>query len=223
MIVVTGASKGIGRAIILAALARAETVLAVSRGKSALKSLELDTQSLPGKLFCLSADLSTRLGCVAVSDYLAKLETNAPIRLINNVGRYSTADLLDELDEFEALLSINLLAAHRLSRLLLPRLDRIITIGSVGAIDFPEQMTAYAASKAALHGWYHAMVKACRNRPIKLNLVVPGATLTSSWDGETDIPDNILSPEQVAATVISLLESKDSAKIVEIRPSLDLK
>lgn len=218
MILVTGGSKGIGRAIVRKALSEGKNVLAVARGLDGLEQLAQDSKALSGCLFTFSADLASKEGCLQLSDFVAK-NNFQDIILVNNAGAYSDRDLIGEEDVFEKLLQLNLLAAHRLTRLLFARLKQVVTIGSVGALDLPIGMTAYAVSKYALHGWHHALVKEYADLPVRFLLVVPGATLTTSWEEETYIPPNILQPEQVADTVINALESPEKAEIVEIRPS----
>lgn len=218
MIVVTGGSKGIGRAIVSSALSEGLDVLAVARGVEDLEALSLETQKMKGTLHTIVADLSTKAGCRQVSEY-AKKHNRGTLALVNNVGQYSTAPLMEQPDIFESLLTVNLLAAHRLTSFLWTELTTIVNIGSVAAIDFPEQMPAYTASKSAFHAWHKALEGECVQRDIRLGLVVPGATLTSSWDGETNIPDNILRPEQIADAAINMLLDRKAPLLLEIRPN----
>ncbi|PHI20146.1 hypothetical protein CEQ90_09355 [Lewinellaceae bacterium SD302] len=215
MILVSGGSRGIGQAIVMAALSAGYEILAVARGTEDLQ--ELATLAGSNRLSVLPADLSTSEGCEMVAQWI----NNRNIRLealVNNAGAYTAAGLTDERDPLSALLDLNLLAAHRLTRLLLgDGLDRIITIGSVAALDLPKHMPAYAVSKYALHGWHQMLKKELHERSTKCSLIIPGATLTSSWAQEAELPLRILRPEQVAELVLQCLEA-DEGLTLEIRP-----
>ncbi len=215
MILVTGGSRGIGRASVLAALTAGYEVLAVARGKEDLNKLAAKAASR--KLYTLAADLSTAEGCAFVAEWVKKHSMQISA-LVNNAGAYTATGLTDSPDPLPDLLNLNLLAAHRLTRLMLPDgLERIITIGSVAALDLPERMPAYTVSKYALHGWHLMLKKEVEGLITKCSLIIPGATLTSAWDEETDLPIRILHPDQVASFVLQCLKA-DEGLTIEIRP-----
>jgi short-subunit dehydrogenase len=217
MMVVTGGSRGIGRAIVLLALQGGQRVLAIARGEEGLRRLAEEARPLNGELFTFAADLASSAGCERVIDWVK--EQALPVQfLINNAGQYSPAKLLAQPDQLSELLELNLMAAHRLTRgLLHPGLEAIVNIGSVAALDFPPHMTTYTVSKYAFHGWHEAMTAELQYHPVKLHLLIPGATLTSAWDGETDLPDRILQPAQVARKVFTLL-NRSTGKSLVFRP-----
>lgn len=224
MIVVTGATKGIGRAIAESAATAGYDVLAIARNQAALADLATSWKvGFPAvKLFTQSADLADVAGCSTVASLVAKLDQ--PIEaLVNNVGLFAPGSLLGGEDVLADLLPLNLLAAHRLTRALWPRMqaqnDRcLVTISSVAVTDFPQGMGAYTVSKYALHGWHRALVKEIEGAGVRHHLIVPGATLTSAWDDETNIPAAILAPETVAGLVMDCIRGEITSGEIEIRP-----
>lgn len=217
MMIVTGGSRGIGRAIVLMALRRGLRVVAIARGAEGLRLLEKEASPLTGELLTFKADLASAAGCQSLIDW-AGAQNYRVDYLVNNAGQYTPAKLLDQPDPLSDLLDLNLLAPHRLTRgLLHPQLQAIVNIGSVAALDFPTHLPAYTVSKYAFHGWHQALAKELQYHPVRMHLLIPGATLTSSWDGETDLPDRILSPNQVAEQVFTLLDHPTGTTL-EIRP-----
>ena len=206
MILVSGATKGIGRAIVERFAREGFDVFAVARTANDLAQLKarLEEKYPIITINTFPGDLSSER---VFEDLVLELDLiNKPIRaLINNLGIYQAGGILEEADVFLPLLQTNLLTAHRLTRAVFPFLDNqcghLFTIGSVATIDFAAHMTAYAASKYALEGWHLAMEKELGNTAIKSTLVVPDATLTAAWEGVEKLPGRILAPEQVAAAV----------------------
>lgn len=216
MIVVTGGSRGIGRAICLAALSIGCEVLAVASSENSLLELKAVADD-NRQLHTLTADLSSAVGCQEVADWVGARNVKVDV-LVNNVGAYTPAGLLDEQDQLPYLMELNLMAPHRLTRLLLhDELKHIVTIGSVAAWDLPAHMPAYTVSKYALHGWHFMLEKELKETSVNCSLIVPGATLTSAWENESQLPLHILQPQEVAALVIERMHSNEG-KIVEIRP-----
>lgn len=226
MIVITGGSKGIGRAVAERCAQAGKNVLAIARGQAALSEMEAAWEQFPqSKLLTVVADLSTLAGVEKTYQIISDAAITVSA-LINNLGSFQPGDLLnEERDLLPHLLDVNLLSAHRLTRALLPAMlergeGHLITVGSVAASDFPEQMAAYTVSKYALHGWHYALAKELGDRPIKLTLIMPGATLTAAWDGYDYNPKSILAPEQVAESVWHALNAPAGSRIesLTLRP-----
>ncbi len=226
MIVVTGATKGIGRAICELLAQQGHELLAIARTNSDLLAMQQSwhTQFPSHPLHILASNLATAEGCQAVDAFLTA-QRLTPSVLINNVGLFKPGGLLEREEVLEDLLALNLYAAHRLSRLLVPRMlasgqGHIINIGSVASLDFPPHMLAYSASKYALEGWHKALREELQATNLRTSLLVPGATLTAAWAGVDEKPANILSPEQIAKAVAYLLDESTHGYIPQliIRP-----
>lgn len=188
--IVTGASRGIGRACAEIFAAAGYRVTAVARSEPLLRELQ---HSHP-QVHPLVADL-TRTTPTGTYDVV-----------ILNAGWYAPGGLLDvSRDVFGESWELNVMANHRLARALLPPLiergrGHLVVIGSSATEDAPDHMTAYAASKKCLRILYEGWERELRGSGVRSTLIAPGATLTSSWEGETP-PPHILQPAAVADLV----------------------
>lgn len=181
--VVTGASRGIGLAVV-AALARAgATVFAGSRTPSA----ELEALAAEGRVTWVPADLSQS----GAAERLVEAAGGRIDVLVNNVGSAParTTGFLDVTDEdWQRTLDLNLFSAVRATRAALPLMlaagtGSVITIGSVNAT-LPDPMVIdYSAGKAALVAFSKALSKEVGARGIRVNTVSPGPVETDLWLG----------------------------------------
>ncbi len=189
-VIVTGASRGIGRACAAAFAAAGHAVTAVARSAEQLEELAAQYPSITP----LTADLTRE---VPGGDFDV---------VILNAGYYAPGGLLDgERDVFGESWALNVLANHRLARTLLPPMisrggGHLVVIGSSATEKTQPHMTAYATTKKCLRALWDGWEEELRGTGVHCTLVAPGATLTSSWAGETP-PPRILLPEQVAALV----------------------
>lgn len=211
-ILITGATKGIGRACAACFAEAGWDVTAVARTGADLDAMQKDwEQGFPrGELHTVVADLSTTEGVsqVLVRDY--------EVVLLNAAG-FSPGRLLDEEDIFGELLHLNVLGNHRLARRLLPAMqDRgqghLVVIGSTGTDNWKGHMTAYVATKYALRGLFLGWQEDLQDSGVLTTLVAPGATLTASWDNETPPPD-ILAPKQVAEAVKRVVDTATTGRV----------
>ena len=173
---VTGASRGIGAATAEAFREAGSRVVRVARGL------------IPAEGFIdLPADL-TDAGQVA--ELAGRLERAAgvPDIVVSNAGGFLLRPLESTtIEEFDALVALNLRAAFALARAMLP-LQRaagrgsFITVGSVADhIGFPEN-AAYAASKYGLRGLHETLAAEYADSGVRLTLVSPGPTDTDAWE-----------------------------------------
>ena len=189
-VMVTGASRGIGRACAEVFASAGHPVTAVARSAQGLSELEAEFPSVVP----LVADLSWE---VPGGDYDV---------VILNAARFLPGGLLDaERDVFGESWELNVMANHRLTRALLPRMiergaGHLVVIGSSATEKTEAGMTAYATTKKCLRALYEAWEEELRGTGVRCTLIAPGATLTSSWDGE-EPPPRYLLPEQVAGLV----------------------
>lgn len=173
-ILVTGGSQGIGRAI----AERAE------RDGYAVTIFDRVAPADPGLGEYVSVDLSDQKATAAA---LASALARGPItRLVNNVGMVRPALLEDTtLDDFDAVIRLNVRAALQCTQALLPgmrsaRFGRIVSIGSRAALG-KELRTAYSASKAALVGLTRTWALELAPSGITANLIAPGPIETELW------------------------------------------
>ena len=227
-IAISGGSKGMGRAIAELFGQRGWRVIVAARGKKDLEQMQVNwPERFPhSQLLTLTTDLGTPTGCKAFIERVKDTVDHLDL-FVNNLGMFRQGSVLQDPDnQLAAFFQVNVLAAHQLTQGLLPLLqatDRshIITIGSVAVTDWPAGVNLYSISKWALFGWHKALRQELADSTVRVSLLTPGATLTSSWEGEEDIPAHILLPETIAQTVAHLWdqnEQMDTEEVI-IRPS----
>lgn len=201
---VTGASRGIGLAVVRALAAEGAHVIAGARKPSQ----DLDRLVQEGKVRWVAGDLTEADG---PNQLVAAAQGPVDI-LVNNVGGapVRTAGFLTiSDDDWHASLDLNLMAAVRTTRAVLPgMLERgrgcIVSISSVNA-SLPDPLVMdYSAGKAALSAFSKALSKEVGGKGIRVNTVSPGPVETDLW----------LSDSGVAATVSKAagIDPKDVAK-----------
>ena len=176
---VTGASRGIGRAIALALGGAGATVLGTATTADGADKLGADFRTAGIKGRGLVWNAAEAASTDALIDALDGAE-GLPTILVNNAGVARDALILRmKSEDWEQTLQINLSAVFRLSkaclrRMLKERRGRIINIGSVvGSIGNAGQVH-YAAAKAGLVGFTKALAKEVATRNITVNIVAPG-------------------------------------------------
>jgi len=175
---VTGGGKGIGLAV-AAALSRAGIEVSVmGRDKQALEAAVAG-----GEARCTIVGDVTDTG--SMQQAIAEAERHAPIDiLVNNAGGVETGPFL-RLDDaaFERQLTLNLMSAVRMSRLVLPGMrqrgfGRIINIGSTAGLKGYPYVAAYVAAKHAVIGFTRALALEHAKSGITVNALCPGYTDT---------------------------------------------
>jgi 3-oxoacyl-[acyl-carrier protein] reductase len=178
---VTGASRGIGRAIAVHLAAEgADIAFAYHRDEEAAKETTRLIEARGRQVIALRADLKTSAGADTVVDGALAAFGRIDV-LVNNTGTTQTKLFLETTDEdFDLILATNLRSAFMVSRRVAHDMrkrkwGRIIHIGSIGGQRLVGGITAhYAASKAGLAGMTLAMAKELARYNILVNTVAPG-------------------------------------------------
>lgn len=221
---VTGAGRGIGRAIAIALAREGVAVTAMSRTKSELDSLVAEITKGGGRAAAHAADLQDKDAPTQAVE-AARRQGRLQI-LVNNaaVGGFSpVAETTDE--QWQRTFDTNLTAVFRLTRAALPQLTDgggyVFMISSLAGSNPGPGMAAYGASKAALDYFAHCLMMEVRQQGVKVTTVAPGSVATSFPDrsGRGDAAW-MLTAEDVAQTVLDLLRTRDGAHLsrVEMRP-----
>ncbi|MEM1357248.1 MAG: SDR family oxidoreductase [Bacteroidota bacterium] len=212
-ILITGATRGIGRACAERFAAAGWAVTAVARKNADLSAMAADWQdqgwTSPETVV---ADLATDAGIVEVPMLAYDV-------ILLNAGAYAPGGLLAAgEDVFTKVFALNVRANHLLARRLVPamvkrREGHLVVIGSTGTDNWKTHMTAYVASKYALRGLFLGWEAELVSSGVLATLVAPGATLTSSWAGEKP-PKDILPPEAVAQKVWEVVAQGIKGRVV---------
>jgi NAD(P)-dependent dehydrogenase (short-subunit alcohol dehydrogenase family) len=189
--VVTGASKGIGLAIVRALAASDVQVIAGSLKTSS----ELDELARDGQVRIAELDLSQP----DAPGRLAALAGDQIDILVNNVGSAParTGGFLSITDEdWQATLTLNLLAAVRATRAALPVMQAagrgaIVSICSVNARLPDPAVLDYSAAKAALASFSKSLSKEVGPRGIRMNTISPGPVATDLWLGQSGVAQTV--------------------------------
>ncbi|MFD7844274.1 SDR family NAD(P)-dependent oxidoreductase [Nocardia sp. NPDC059764] len=160
VILVTGASSGVGRATALRLAANGATVLAVARRAARLEELCTETADSPGRVYAYPADLSDTDACAALIERVLADHGRVDV-FVNNAGksiRRWLSDSLDRWDNIDDTARINFLGPARLVMSLLPsmrarRQGHIVNISTAGVHGPGVGWTAYIASKSAFNSW----------------------------------------------------------------------
>ena len=221
---VTGASRGIGRAIAIALAARGAHVVAAARGTNADATADA-IRGAGGAATAVSADVTDAASVEAMM--AATLQHNGRLDvLVNNAGIARDQLMLRmKRADWDEVLATNLTAAFTvvqaaLKPMIRQRSGRIVSIGSVVGQMGNAGQANYAASKAGLIGFSKAIAREVASRQITVNVVAPGLIATDMTQALTDkaegdwsaqIPlGRIGTPEDVAAAVCFLASDEAS-------------
>lgn len=218
LIIVTGGSKGIGRAIVDRFVAEGFDAVVCARSIDGLEG--------PG-LLPFAADLSSRGGVDALVNYIQSL--NRPIDvLVNNAGVFLPGQIHNEADgTFEQVMNTNVGSAYHLTRgvvgnMISRRQGHIFMMCSTASITAYTNGGSYCISKFALLGMSRVLREELKPHGVKVTAILPGATLTASWAG-TDLPDDrFMTPDDVAHSAWAAYTLSKNAVVEEIliRPQL---
>jgi short-subunit dehydrogenase len=204
-ILVTGASRGIGRAVVAYYAAAGASVVAIARRAPS------ETANSPGNIRWIEADLSTTEGCAKVVRTVKKEGIKLDV-LINNAGMQQTIDFTSGSDasrEIEAELALNLQAPAILSRALLPSIQQpggtIVNVTSLVSRQPKPSTPIYSASKAGLA----SLSKSLRHQlqPLGINVVevVPPLVKTDMTAGRGKVK---LTAEAMAKAIVNGIEQR---------------
>jgi len=225
---ITGASRGIGRAIAESlALAGADVVL-VARGIAGLTAV---SKTIGERAEVRACDVTDHGAVAALADALMTAGRTPDI-LVNNAGLFPLAPL-DEMDpaEFEATMRVNVLAPFFVLRALLPsfktrRSGHVLTIGSVADRTVFAGNGAYAASKYAQRAMQEVLRQELKGTGVRSTLVSPAATDTPIWDPidpdhRPGFPTRVsmLRPADVAEAVLWAVTRPAHVNVDEVRLS----
>lgn len=228
-VIITGASKGIGKSIAATFAADGATLFLCARNETALnKTVEELQKTYPqSKINARVADVSKKEEVVKFGQWILS-EVDSIDVLINNAGQFIPGSIFNEADGMlEQMMDTNLYSAYHLTRTLLPlmmskKLGHIFNICSVASLQAYPHGGSYSISKFALMGFSKNLREELKATNIKVTAVYPGAVLTDSWGDFDNSKNRIMEIEDVAAMVFAATRLSAQAVVEDIiiRPQL---
>lgn len=221
--VVTGATKGIGRAVVELLASKGFHVWFCARNKADVEQLQSDLiGKFPSQLFWGEAcDLGTAKGRQILAESLQKSLSHIDL-LLNNTGVFLPGGILTEAPGvLEQQVETNLYSAYHVTRAAFPLLQQselahIFNLCSTASITAYVNGGSYAITKFGLLGMTKVLREELKPYGIKVTAILPGATKTASWDG-TDLPDErFMLAEDVAKAIWGCYDLGPSAVVEEL-------
>ena len=227
--VITGASKGIGRAIALMLASKGVNLGLCARGEAGLIVLmkEIESKFPDVDVYVSAVDVSVKEEvqrfASEITEHLGQVDI-----LINNAGIYVGGEILNEADGvLENMMNTNLYSAYHLTRIIAPQMaerkkGHIFNMCSVASLIAYPNGGAYSITKFALMGFSKVLREELKSSGVKVTAILPGATWSESWAG-VELPyDRLMEADDIARLVWAAIDTGPSAVVEEIlvRPQL---
>ncbi|UII24160.1 SDR family oxidoreductase [Fulvivirga ligni] len=226
--IITGGTKGIGKSLVKLFSSKGFNIGVCSRNLEELHSLKDEiTEAYGNEVFVMRADLSERTEVEYFVKYI-KEHTKEVDVLVNNAGLYIPGQVHNEKDgALEEMINTNLYSAYHLTRGFIGDMKKrkkghVFNMCSTASIMPYVNGGSYCISKYAMLGMTKVLREEMKEFGVRVTAVMPGATLTASWEG-TDLPESrFMDPDDVADAVWNAYEMSDRTVIEEIlmRPQL---
>ena len=216
VVVVTGASSGIGKATALKLASAGAKVMLVARGEEKLIDTKKEIETAGGKSWIYTCDVSDMASCDALVAKVLKDHSGCDY-LINNAGRSIRRGVLNSLDrfhDFERTMQLNYFGALRLIMGFLPGMvaskrGHIINISSIGVLSNAPRFSAYVASKSALDSFAACAASEFIDKGVDfttINMPLVRTPMIAPTKMYENVPT--LSPEQAADLVVEAIVYK---------------
>ncbi len=229
LLVISGGTKGIGRAIVENFAQKEFDIITCSRNQKDIDKLteEILSRGVSNEIRGYKADLRNRKEVDGFVGFISSF--NRPVDvLINNTGTFQPGSISTESEGvFDQMLETNLHSAYHLTRGLIGDIiqhkkGHIFNICSTASIMPYVNGGSYCISKYAMYGMTQVLREEMKEHNVRVTAVLPGATYTSSWEGADLPPERLMKPEDVASAVWNAYEMSSRTVVEEIilRPQL---
>jgi len=229
LIVVTGGTKGIGKAVITCFAREGFDIATCARNEQDLESLKEEIgNAFPNINFhSQKADLAKKEEVLRFAQFVKNLDTSVEV-LVNNAGLFIPGQLhTEEEGMLEKTMDINVYSVYHLTRQLIGemkarRTGHIFNLCSTASIMPYINGGSYCISKFALLGMTKVLREEMKEHGVRVTAIMPGATLTASWEGVDLPPERFMPPEDVAEAILTTYKMSDRSVVEEllIRPQL---
>ncbi len=227
LIVVTGGTKGIGRAILEKFALHGFDVVTCARKEAELGNLKMHFEKSGVKAFVYTADMSDTNQIKKFTEFVNSIGRPVDV-LVNNAGYFVPGLVTEEPDgTLESMINSNVYSAYYTTRGLVDQMKKnktghIFNMCSIASIKAYPNGGSYAISKFALLGFSKVLREELKEQGIRVTAILPGATRTASWDG-VELPDErFIKVEDVADAVYAAyaLSGRSVVEEMVIRPQL---
>lgn len=227
-VIITGASKGLGKAIAEKYAAAGHYLIICARNEERLFATkqELLQKNSNCKVETMAVDLSKKESVIEFGKY--SLMFGTPYILVNNAGSFMPGSIHHEEEgTLEKMMENNLYSAYHLTRILLPKMmeaksGHIFNMCSTASIESYTNGGSYSLSKWALLGLTKNLREELKQYNIKVTAIIPGAVYTDSWSGTNIKPERFMQTDDIAAMVYaaSMLSPQACVEEILLRPQL---
>jgi short-subunit dehydrogenase len=228
-IIITGATKGIGRAIAEKFASEGFNLALCARTAEDLGTLkERLVNAYPGiEVLTKPVDMRQKKEVLDFAGFVQSHWQQADV-LVNNAGIFIPGEIHREPDGIlEQMIETNLYSAYHLTRAVLPlmlpqRRGHVFNICSIASLFAYPEGGSYSISKFAMLGFSKVLREELKDKGIKVTALMPGATWTDSWANSPFLPERMMKAEDIALAVWSAWQLSPSAVVEEIilRPQL---
>ena len=227
-IVITGGSKGMGKAVAEKFLSAKNNISICARNS---RELEITAKQLSDKygqeVKYFATDLSEKENVLKFAAWVLEQNNDIDV-LLNNAGHFIPGSVYNEEEgTLRKMIDIHLFGAYHLTRALLPsmmkkRSGHIFNMSSIAALSAYRNGGSYSISKFALMGFSKNLREEMKPFNIKVTTVYPGAVYTSSWEGADVLPERVMEVDDIASMIYaaSLLSPQACVEDIVIRPVL---
>ena len=222
-ILITGATKGIGKAVAMEMAKNNHSLALCARNQKELDILKEELIQINPQINILTVktDCGIQQEINAFANQAIAHFKNIDV-LVNNAGLFSPAKILEEKDEMlDAHFNINVIAPYILYKKIAPLMIKkgsghIFNICSVASLQTIVTAGSYCVTKAALLSLNNIMRGETKSFGVKVTAVIPGSTLTSSWDGTSVSPDKFVLPSDVATSIHHIMQLSKGANVDQL-------
>ena len=219
--IITGATKGIGKAIAIKLAQNGYNLALCARNENDLLLLRNELSKFNVDVFTMVTDCSLKADVLAFVAAVQKAFPKIDV-LVNNVGVFLPGSLLDENDEvFELQQQLNLNATYYMSKYIgkimrTQQYGHLFNMCSIASIETLENSGSYCVTKSAMRSLNYVLRKELAPYNVKVTAILPGATFTDSWAGTTIGREKFMTAQDVAEVLFSALTLSSVANVDEI-------
>lgn len=228
-VVITGASKGIGKAIATGFAAAGAHLFLCARNEVDLYNTVagLQVQYPDSTINAQPADMSKKDAVQKFGQWVLSKAGTIDV-VVNNAGKFMPGSIYNEVDGLlEQIMDINVYSAYHLTRVFLPSMmnakqGHIFNLCSIASLQAYPNGGSYSISKFALAGFSKNLREELKPYNIKVTAVYPGAVMTASWGDFDNGTQRIMEAADIAAMIIAATKLSAQAVVedIVIRPQL---